>query len=66
MPEAFSDPPAHPCTCEGHPGRGGLVVEPEGHPADADDHEGGHVDRHDIVGQLTLEHHIHGEAAVFA
>ena len=32
-----------------HPGRGGLVVQPEGHPGDTDRHEGGYVDGEDVV-----------------
>ena len=42
-----------------YPGRGGLVVQPEGHPGDTDDHEGGDVDGDDVVGDLPLELHVH-------
>ena len=34
------------------PGGGRLVVQPEGHPGNAHDHEGRHVDGHHVVGQL--------------
>ena len=37
---------------ERHPGRGRLVVQPEGHPGDADRHEGGNVNGEDVVGEL--------------
>ena len=33
-----------------HPGRGRLVVQPEGHPGYADRHEGWDVDSKDVVG----------------
>ena len=42
-----------------HPGRGRLVIQPEGHPGDTDDHEGGDIDGDNIVGYLPLELHIH-------
>ena len=35
-----------------HPGRGRLVVQPEGHPGHADGHEGRDVDGEDVVRQL--------------
>ena len=63
-----------------HPGRGRLVVQPEGHPGDADRHEGGDVDGEDVVRQLvegrclmldnpsktdlSFEHHVYREATV--
>ena len=34
---------------EGHPGRGRLVVQPEGHPGHTDSHEGRDVDGEDVV-----------------
>ena len=37
---------------EHHPCWGRLVVQPEGHPRDADRHECWHVDGEHIVGQL--------------
>ena len=42
------------------------MVQPEGHPGHADDHEGGHVDGDDVVGDLPLEFQINTQAAVFA
>ena len=42
------------------------MVQPEGHPGDADRHEGGDVDGEDIVRQLSLELHVDREAAVDA
>ena len=41
--------------CERHPGRGRLVVQPEGHPWDTDCHEGGDVDGEDVVGELKYD-----------
>ena len=38
-----------------HPGRGRLVVQPEGHPGHADRHEGGDVDCEDVVRELKCE-----------
>ena len=43
-----------------------VVVEPERDPRDADDHEGGDVDGHDVVGELPLQRHLHAQAAVVA
>jgi len=40
------------------------VVQPEGHPRDHDDHEGGDVDGDDVVRQLPLERHVDSQAAV--
>ena len=40
------------------------MVQPEGHPGDADRHEGGDVDGEHVVGQLPLELHVHGQAGV--
>ena len=37
---------------KGNPGWGRLMVQPEGHPWDADSHEGWHIDGEHIVGQL--------------
>ena len=37
---------------ESHPGRGGLVVQPEGHPGHADRHEGRDVDGEHVVAEL--------------
>ena len=34
---------------ESHPGRSGLVVQPEGHPGHADDHECWNIDGNDVV-----------------
>ena len=34
---------------ERHPGRGGLVVQPEGHPGHADDHERRNINGDDVV-----------------
>ena len=42
------------------------MVQPEGHPGDADRHEGGDVDGEDVVRQLSLELHVDREAAVDA
>ena len=42
-----------------HPRRGGLVVQPEGHPGHADCHEGRDVDGEHVVAELPLEHHVH-------
>ena len=42
------------------------MVQPEGHPGHADDHEGGHVDGDDVVGDLPLEFQINTQAAVFS
>ena len=53
-------------TCECDPGRGGLVVEPEGHPRHADNHERGHVYCDNVVGKLPLEYHVYRQAAVLA
>ena len=41
-----------------------LVVKPEGHPRDHDDHERGDVDGDDVVGQLPFERHVHSQATV--
>ena len=46
---------------ESHPGRGGLVVQPEGHPGHADRHEGRDVDGEHVVAELPLELHVHWE-----
>ena len=43
-----------------------LVVDPEGHPRDNDDHEAGHVDGHDEERQLTREGQLNSQAAVGA
>ena len=40
------------------------MVQPEAHPGHADDHEGGNVDGDHVVGHLSLELHVHGEAGV--
>ena len=40
------------------------MVQPEGHPGNTDGHEGGDVDWEHIVGQLSLELHVHGQAGV--
>ena len=37
---------------EHHPGGGRLVVQPKGHPGDADSHEGWHIDGEHVVGEL--------------
>ena len=37
---------------ERHPGRGRLVVQPEGHPGHADRHEGRDVDGEHVVAEL--------------
>ena len=37
-----------------HPGRGRLVVQPEGHPGHTDRHEGGDVDCEDVVRELKI------------
>lgn len=42
------------------------MVQPEGHPRDHHDHEGGEVDGDDVVGYLPLEAHDHRQAAVLA
>ena len=42
------------------------MVQPEGHPGDTDDHEGGDVDGDHVVGHLPLELHVDREAAVDA
>ena len=34
---------------EGHPGWGRLVVQPEGHPGHADDHESRNINGDDVV-----------------
>ena len=34
---------------ERHPGRGCVVVQPEGHPGDADDHECRNINGDDVV-----------------
>ena len=44
---------------ERHPGRGGLVVQPEGHPGHTDRHEGGDVDGEHVVAELPLELHVY-------
>ena len=49
-----------------HPGRGRLVVQPEGHPGHTDSHEGRDVDGEDVIRQLSLELHVHREAAVYS
>ena len=41
-----------------------LVVEPERHPRGEDDDDGGEVDGEEVVGDLTLEGHVHRQAAV--
>ena len=46
------------------PGRGRLVVDPEGEPGDDDDHDAGDVHGDQEVGQLPGEHQVHLEAAV--
>ncbi len=43
-----------------------IMVQPEGHPGDHDDHQGGDVDGDDVVGDLALESHVHSQTAVFA
>ena len=47
-----------------HPGRGGLVVDPEGEPGDEDDDDAGDVHGDQEVGQLPGEHQVHLETAV--
>ena len=42
-----------------HPGRGRLVVQPEGHPGHTDRHEGGDVDGEHVVAELPLELHVY-------
>ena len=37
-----------------HPGRGRLVVQPEGHPGHTDRHEGRDVDCEDVVRELKI------------
>ena len=44
-----------------HPGRGGLVVDPEGEPGDDDDDEAGDVHGHQEVGQLPGEDQVNLE-----
>ena len=34
---------------ERHPGRGRLVIKPEGHPGHADDHESRNINGDDVV-----------------
>ena len=43
-----------------------LWVEPEVDPGHDDEHAAGHVDGDEVVGELALEHEVHGEAAVLA
>ena len=52
---------AHP---QRHPGRGGLVVDPEGEPGDEDDDDAGDVHGDQEVGELPGEHEVHLETAV--
>ena len=40
------------------------MIQPEGHPRDADDHESGDIDGDDVVAELAPELHVQGEAAV--
>ena len=40
------------------------MVQPEGHPRDADDHEGGDIYGDDVVAELPPELHVQREAAV--
>ena len=40
------------------------MVQPEGHPRGEDDDDGGEVDGEEVVGDLTLESHVHRQAAV--
>ena len=47
-----------------HPGRHSLGVQPEVDPGDDDEHAAGDVDGDEVVGELALEHQVHGEAAV--
>ena len=47
-----------------HPGRDGVLVQPEGDPGDNDQHAAGDVDGDEIVGELPLEDQLHLEAAV--
>ena len=46
---------------QGHPGRGGLVVDPEGEPGDDDDHDAGDVHGHQEVGQFPGEDQVNLE-----
>ena len=43
-----------------------LWVEPEVDPGHDDEHAAGHVDGDEVVGELALEHEVHGEAAVLS
>ena len=42
-----------------------FVVQPEGEPGHHHDHEAGHVDGHDVEGELPGKHQVHPQAAVF-
>ena len=41
------------------------MVQPERHPGHTDRHEGGDVDGEDVVRQLPLELHVHGETGIY-
>ena len=47
-----------------HPGRGRLVVQPEGHPGHGDRHGAGHVHRHYEERQLAGEQELDSQAGV--
>ena len=47
-----------------HAGRHRLGVQPEVDPGHDDEHAARHVDRDQVVGELSLEHQVHRQAAV--
>ncbi len=46
--------------------RDGVLVQPEGHPGDDDQHAARHVDGDQVVRELALEDELHLQAAVLA
>ena len=40
------------------------MVQPEGHPGHADDHECGDIDGDNVIRELSLELHVHAQTGI--